>query len=265
MRFVEHFSVIFPVSLRARSLGKSLKNALVVYLLLLSALLAGCKVTLYSDLTESEANQMLALLMMNRISAAKQQNKAGALTLQVEKTQFIQAVEVLRQNGYPRPKYASVMDVFPSNQFISSPEQEKAKMNYLKEQRLESMLMNIDGVIVARVSIGAEPADSLGIETVRPTASVFIKYSPAMNLSTWQGQIRDLVRQGVAGIQDDHISVVMAPASYRYTPSQAQQAMQSWWVRLVQHPLWFGGLAAAVFALLVVAAGFSIWNARRAS
>src|SRR5260363_352088 len=145
----------------------------------------------YSDLTESEANQMLALLMMNRISAAKQQNKAGALTLQVEKTQFIQAVEVLRQNGYPRPKYASVMDVFPSNQFISSPEQEKAKMNYLKEQRLESMLMNIDGVIVARVSIGAEPADSLGIETVRPTASVFIKYSPAMNLSTWQGQIRD--------------------------------------------------------------------------
>src|SRR5260363_320053 len=51
-----------------------------------------------------------------------------------------------------------------------------------------------------------------------------------------------------------------APASYRYTPSQAQQAMQSWWVRLVQHPLWFGGLAAAVFALLVVAAGFSIWN-----
>src|SRR5260363_70784 len=250
MRFVEHFSVIFPVSLRARSLGKSLKNALVVYLLLLSALLAGCKVTLYSDLTESEANQMLALLMMNRISAAKQQNKAG---------------EVLRQNGYPRPKYASVMDVFPSNQFISSPEQEKAKMNYLKEQRLESMLMNIDGVIVARVSIGAEPADSLGIETVRPTASVFIKYSPAMNLSTWQGQIRDLVRQGVAGIQDDHISVVMAPASYRYTPSQAQQAMQSWWVRLVQPTLWFGGLAAAVFALLVVAAGFSIWNARRAS
>src|SRR5260363_158404 len=86
MRFVEHFSVIFPVSLRARSLGKSLKNALVVYLLLLSALLAGCKVTLYSDLTESEANQMLALLMMNRISAAKQQNKAGALTLQVEKS-----------------------------------------------------------------------------------------------------------------------------------------------------------------------------------
>src|SRR5260364_181646 len=54
-----------------------------------------------------------ALFRLNRISAAKQQNKAGALTLQVEKTQFIQAVEVLRQNGYPRPKYASVMDVFP--------------------------------------------------------------------------------------------------------------------------------------------------------
>src|SRR5260363_85284 len=98
MRFVEHFSVIFPVSLRARSLGKSLKNALVVYLLLLSALFAGCKVTLYSDLTESEANPMLAWLTMRQTSAATKQNTAGALTLKVEKTQFIQAVEVLRQN-----------------------------------------------------------------------------------------------------------------------------------------------------------------------
>src|SRR5260363_293108 len=83
----------FPCVASRSLLGKITENALVVYLLLLSALLAGCKVTLYSDLTESEANQMLALLMMNRISAAKQQNKAGALTLQVEKTQFIQAVE----------------------------------------------------------------------------------------------------------------------------------------------------------------------------
>ncbi len=242
-----------------------MRFALYCVLLLNALLLSGCKVTLYSDLAEPEANQMLALLMMNRIDAVKKQDKTGALTLRVEKAQFIQAVEVLRQNGYPRPKYASAMEVFPANQFISSPEQEKAKINYLKEQRLESMLMSIDGVIVARVSIGAEPADSLGIETVRPTASVFIKYSPAMNLSTWQGQIRDLVRQGVAGIQDDHISVVMAPASYRYMPSQAQQAIQSWWMRLVQSPLWFGGLAIAVFALLAATVGFSIWNARRAS
>lgn len=234
------------------------------FLLAVSLLLVGCKVTLYSDLAETEANQMLALLMMNRLDAAKRQNKTGALTLQVEKSQFIQAVEVLRQHGYPRPRYASVMDIFPSNQFISSPEQEKAKMNYLKEQHLESMLMDIDGVIIARVSIGAEPADSLGIEAVRPTASVFIKYSPVMNLSTWQGRIRDLVRQGIAGIQDEHISVVMTPANYRYTPSQAQQAMQSWWVRLIQSPIGFGGLAAVLFVLLAAAVGFSIWNTRRA-
>lgn len=156
------------------------KNFVAGCLLAFSVLLAGCKVTLYSDLSEYEANQMLALLMANQIDAAKQKDKAGGLTLQIKKSQFVQAVEILRQNGYPRSKYASVMDVFPSNQLISSPEQERAKMNYLKEQQIEAMLMSIDGVIVARVSIGSVPPDNLGLETIKPTISVFVKYSPAL-------------------------------------------------------------------------------------
>ncbi len=240
------------------------KNFIVGCLLALSLLLSGCKVTLYSELSEYEANQMLALLMANQIDAAKQTDKVGGLTLRIKKSQFIQAVEILRQNGYPRPKYTSVMDVFPSNQLISSPEQERAKMNYLKEQQIEGMLMSIDGVIVARVSIGSVPPDNLGIDTVRPTISVFVKYSPATNLSTWQGQIRDLVRQGVPGIQDDSISVVMVPATYRYVSSQPQ-AMPSWWARLLQNPILFGGMALLFVAMLGSAVGFSIWQTRRPS
>lgn len=240
------------------------KNFIAGCLLAFSVLLAGCRVTLYSDLSEYEANQMLALLMANQIDAAKQKDKTDGLTLQIKKSQFVQAVEILRQNGYPRSKYASVMDVFPSNQLITSPEQERAKMNFLKEQQIEAMLMNIDGVIVARVSIGSVPPDNLGLETIKPTISVFVKYSPATNLSTWQGQIRDLVRQGVPGIKDDSISVVMVPATHRYTPLQPK-ALPSWWVRLLQNPILFGGMVLLFVAMLGSAVGFSIWQTRRTS
>ncbi len=209
---------------------------------------------------------MLALLMVNRIDAQKETDKAKGIVLLVPKSQFIKAVEVLRQNGYPKPKYASVMDVFPSNQLVSSPEQERAKMEYLKEQQIQEMLTQIDGVVSAHVSIGLpDDQGGLGKQAMQSTVSVFIKYSPATNLSTYQEQIRDLVRQGIAGIEQNNISVVMVPASYRYGQAQplAMPLPDTWWARLVQKPLWLGTVIVVLLGLIGSAIGFSIWQTRR--
>ncbi|WPM83953.1 hypothetical protein QNH14_12555 [Apirhabdus apintestini] len=54
-------------------------------LLSIALLLGGCKVGLYSNLSEVDANQMLALLASNQIDASKTLDKSGGLTLQVEK------------------------------------------------------------------------------------------------------------------------------------------------------------------------------------
>lgn len=234
--------------------------------LALVCLLSACKVALYSELSENEANQMLAILMANQIDASKETNKAKGLALHVPKSQFIKAVEILRQNGYPKPKYASVMDVFPANQLVSSPEQERAKMEYLKEQQIEEMLAHIDGVVSAHVAIGLpDDQGSLGKQATQPTVSVFIKYSPATNLSTYQEQIRDLVRQGIAGIEQNNISVVMVPASYRYGEAQplTSSLPDAWWARLVQKPVWLGMVVVVLLGLISSAIGFSILQARR--
>ncbi len=235
--------------------------------LALVCLLSACKVALYSELSENEANQMLAILMANQIDASKETEKAKGLTLHVPKSQFIKAVEVLRQNGYPKPKYASVMDVFPANQLVSSPEQERAKMEYLKEQQIEAMLMSMDGVVSANVNIGTPLTDTLGSESAKSTVSVFIKYSPAMNLIAYQEQIRDLVRQGIPGIPSNNISVVMVPAVYRYVQAQTQPSPlpNKWWALLVQSPILFGTTIALLLALIGSAIGFSIWQTRRNS
>ena len=126
-------------------------------ILLLVFALTGCKVDLYRDLPQDEANQMVALLMLNHIDAsAEADQKSGNVSLKIDKDQFINAVELLRQNGFPKPHYANIEDLFPSGQLVTSPAQEEAKMGYLKEQQLERTLSSKDGVISARVSI-AEP------------------------------------------------------------------------------------------------------------
>lgn len=189
-----------------------------VLLLGLVLLLSGCRVELYSNLSELEANQMLALLMSNRISAEKVQAKDGSLQLRVDEDHFVTAVETLRQHGYPRKKFVSAEDFFPAGQLISSPVQEKTRISYLKEQSLERMLSNIEGVIAANVSIGQEAAES-GLDTAPdPSVAVLVKYSPEVNLKAFSVQIRKLVLSAVPGVKDESVALMLQPVSQRSLP-----------------------------------------------
>jgi len=185
-------------------------------LLLLSAalLLAGCKIDLYSNLSEEDANQMLALLASNQIEGDKRTDKAGGLVLEVEKSDFVKAVEVLRQNGYPRRAYRSVDELFPSGQLVSSPTQEQAKIRFLREQSLERMLSNIEGVISANVVIADKP-DSSDSHS-EPSASVLVKYSPEVNLRALGVQLKNLIHNALPGVSQDHISLIVQAVDYRF-------------------------------------------------
>lgn len=232
-------------------------------------LLAGCKVELYSGLPESEANQMLALLMLKQIPAEKQVGKGGAVTLQVERDAFVNAVEVLRQNGFPKTARKNMSDLFPSNQLVTSPTQERAKMLYLKEQQLESMLGAMDGVITANVAI-AQGTDESGKQTGKPSAGVLIRYSPEMNLSNKEAEIKSLVRDSVPDIDAANITVVLQPANYRYVPVNATAnsianggLTQRLRVRVETNPaLAIGGMVSAALALLS-ALGAIVWLLRK--
>jgi type III secretion protein J len=106
-------------------------------LAVLALCLTGCKIELYSGLSEADANQMLALLMLRNIDSEKKVVKEDSVTVKVEQSQFVDAVEVLRQNGLPAKPTDSMNEIFPAGQLVTSPVQEQAKINYLKEQLLE--------------------------------------------------------------------------------------------------------------------------------
>lgn len=215
-------------------------------------LLAGCKSELYSKLDETEANQMLALLIYNKIPADKEVAKDG-ISLRVDDDRFVDAVEVLRQNGLPRRKTVTMQDLFPSGQLVSSPEQEEAKLSYLKSQQLEKMLSSMDGVITAEVSV-AEPRTADGDTPAPTSAAVFIKYSPEVNLPAREAEIRALVRDGIPGLAPERITLTLQRADYRYLPPPVPAARPLPWLAIAA-----GGGVALLGAM---AAGLLWWRRR---
>lgn len=99
----------------------------IVFLTVLTFFLTACDVDLYRSLPEDEANQMLALLMQHHIDAEKKQEEDG-VTLRVEQSQFINAVELLRLNGYPHRQFTTADKMFPANQLVVSPRKNSRRL-----------------------------------------------------------------------------------------------------------------------------------------
>lgn len=59
----------------------------------------------------------------------KKQEEDG-VTLRVEQSQFINAVELLRLNGYPHRQFTTADKMFPANQLVVSPREEQQKINF---------------------------------------------------------------------------------------------------------------------------------------
>ena len=180
-------------------------------------LLSGCKVAAYHNLSESESNQMLGLLLSNNISASKDMaGKEGQVTLMVEESHLVDALDILHSSGYPQRKFDTVNQIFPPGQLITSPEQQKVKMIYAKEQQLDHMLSQIPGVISSNVQLNdhiSTDMSALERNPKPPTAAALIVYSLKQNTPDYMVQIRSLIRNSMPGLTDENLSVVMMPAN----------------------------------------------------
>lgn len=183
-------------------------------ILLVATLLTGCgKSELYSNLSESDANAMLAILLNNKIDAEKTfDKKANSYLLHVDKDKVPQAVGLLKEYGYPKEKVATIGEIFKKEGLISSPLEERARYIYALSQSVQETLSQIDGVLVARVHV-VLPENNPTEKNIRPSsASVFIKYNPAFRLEDMKSEIKMIVEKSIEGLTYDKVSVVMVPA-----------------------------------------------------
>ncbi|HVJ01095.1 MAG TPA: type III secretion inner membrane ring lipoprotein SctJ [Sphingomonas sp.] len=183
-------------------------------LLLLAAVsLAGCgRQEVYGKLSETSANEMIAVLHQAGIAASKVAGEKETWSIAVSQGDFARAVETLRAHGLPHEEYDSLGSVFKKEGFTSTPLEERARLIYGLSQELSRTISDIDGVVQARVHLTMPEADPLSREAKPSAASVFVKYRTGFDLRSQTGAIKALVTNAIEGLTYDRVSVVMVPA-----------------------------------------------------
>ena len=201
-------------------------RSLAVRLVLVSLLflLAGCKVEMYSGLSEDQANQMLSTLLRRGIKAEKIAEGKSGYTLSVEDSQLVQALQVLKENSLPRESFKNLGEVFGGDGMISSSTEVQARMAYALSQELADTLSRIDGVLTARVHVGLGVNDKVNNITVNPSASVFLRHSPDSPVVNLVPEIRELVAGAVASLKYDDVSVMLVPVRESVTVPETPPA-----------------------------------------
>jgi type III secretion protein J len=180
---------------------------------LLCLLAAGCSdASLYTNLTEQQVNEMIAVLNSAGIQANKFTEDNGTWQIKTSKTNFASALATLKDQGLPRGNFADLGTVFKKEGFVSSPLEEHARLMYGLSQELAQTLSNIDGVIIARVHLAVPENDPLTDKPKMSAASVFIKYRSDVDLNKQIAQIKALVVNSVEGLPYDNVTVMLFPA-----------------------------------------------------
>lgn len=240
---------------------------------LIASLAACSEQSLYSGLSEQEANQMVATLSVAGLEATKQKLKGDEFSVSTSPDDFASAVQLLQDNGLPLQKFDTLGEVFAKEGFVSSPLEERARLNYALSQEIASTLSSMDGVILARVHLAVPPKNDLSDKPVPSSASVFVKHRAGVDLTGNVSQIKALVVNGIENLPYENVTVVLFESNGTYVPPVASTVAPSIPVASAQQmsvlPIYLtssnAGIAALFAMLLVVVlAGIRFWRSKQA-
>ena len=220
---------------------------------------------LYSQLSERQANEMVAALRQAGIEADKKVAE-GRFSVLTSRSDFADAVRLLNAQGYPRESFDSMGKVFKREGFVSSPLEERARLVHALSQEISNTLASIDGVVAARVHLVVPDRHPLLDKPQPAAASVFIKHRPDKDLTPQVTQIKALVVNSLEGLSYDHVTVALFPAE-AVPATEAARVMAAGPAgpaarqAALQAPLLLGGAAGAA----VLLAGAVLWWRRRGS
>jgi type III secretion protein J len=176
-------------------------------------MLGGCgsRVELFAAASESEANEVLSVLLDSGIAAQKQTTKTG-VAVSVDGKEVARALDILRSRGLPRERFDGMGQIFRKEGLVSSPLEERARYVYALSQELTNTLSQMDGVLAARVHVVLPERGGVGEVASPSTAAVFIKHQIGYNLDALQPQIRKLVTHAIPGLTEDRVSIALVSA-----------------------------------------------------
>lgn len=232
-------------------------------LIILVVALAACgsRVELFSAANESEANEVLSVLLDAGIAAEKVVTKTG-VAVSVDGPQVARALDLLRARGLPRERFDGMGQIFRKEGLVSSPLEERARYVYALSQELANTLSQMDGVLAARVHVVLPERGGMGEESTPSTAAVFIKHQLGYSLDALQPQIRKLVTHAIPGLTEDRVSIALVSAQPVAVAPAALASVMGFQVAAGS----VGGLQTAIGILLVLVLvlaaglGYLLWR-----
>lgn len=189
--------------------NKNIKKCLWVVMTLF---VVGCKEVLYSDLTEIEANEMVAVLAASSVPSSRERDKDGIYALSVDETYVAEAVVLLRAEGYPKEKFQSLGDVFNSDGIIGTPFEQHARFIHAMNEELSHTLSSISGVRSAKVLTTAPVPGRYERTTPPATASVTVHYEDGFDANGNIGNFKRLVASAVPNLEYENVIVTIFKA-----------------------------------------------------
>ncbi|MCR5535926.1 MAG: type III secretion inner membrane ring lipoprotein SctJ [Succinivibrio sp.] len=225
-----------------------MKRFVCLCMVLATVLITGCKDSLYSGISEKDANEMLSALLRRGVDAEKVSEGKGLYYVAVEHDDMIRALDIIRENSLPRIPFKSLGTVFSGDSMISSQLEEQARFAYALSQELSDTFSKIDGVLDSRVHVTlVQHEQSSGI-TTPPSAAVFLRHTPNSPVVNMVGEIRETTAKAVPGLTRERVTVMLEDYREKIFPPSLKT--QEWY----ENPVTMIGFGMGGALLLVVIA-----------
>lgn len=236
-----------------------LHNILRLTLVLITALvLTGCaRKVLYSNLSEKEINEMVAILLSRGIEVLKVPGTVETMwSVDVNQADIAQAIDILNTYGYPRDKFQSLGEIFQKSGLVSSPSEERIRFMYALSQGIAATLSEIDGVLTARVHVVLQNNDPFSDFKSPSSASVFIKYRRGSGVEALASQIKRLVTSSIEGLNYDKVSLTFVPSDLNQGVIVPPEMLE---IPVHNTHFWLILSLAIVLALILMGMGGGYW------
>ena len=182
--------------------------------LLLALCLSGCgRETLLRDLTERDANEIVAVLYASSMEATKVVDPKGkSFSVEVLSADLARAVAVLRALGLPKSPRANLNEVFRATGFAPTPFEERVRYLWGQAQELERTISLMEGVLQTRVHVVTPDGGSKRGDLQMSKASVYLSYDDRYDIEILVPRIRKMVSDSVEGLIPTQVEILAIPS-----------------------------------------------------
>lgn len=175
--------------------------------------LAGCKEVLYSELDQTQANDMVAILDASDIEAERSVAKGGLYSLSVNKEDIAKAVVVLREKGFPKERFAGLGEIFQSEGIMGTPFEQHVRFIHALNEELSGAISSISGVRSAKVLITLPVPKRYEREPAKASASITVHNQPEFDVIANTSKLKRLVSSAVPNLAYEDVTISSFAAS----------------------------------------------------